>query len=88
MNRFKTYLDSARLAKSLLIQAQLNLDKGQVNKAVRDTISAMQSFTTAMNNIGSLLKEPRRKIKLAHERKPIVRKPVVVPVVESSNDKV
>lgn len=82
MNRFSTYLSAQSLAKSLLIQAEDFARKGETDKAVRDTIKAMQAFMTSMNNIASLLREPRRKIRFAHERK----KRPVKNVAVSSND--
>lgn len=73
MNRFSTYIDAARLARMMLVQAEGNLQKGNTDKAVRDTIGAMKMFMTSMNNIASLLREPRRKIKLTHERKKTIK---------------
>ena len=85
MNRFTTYLRAQNLAKLLLTQAEELARKGETDRAVRDTIKAMQAFMTSMNNIASLLREPRRKVRFAHERKKSKKQPVKI-VVTASTD--
>ena len=61
MNRFGTYLGTMRLTKLYLIQAEELLAKGNEKAAIRDTIRAMFEFVTCLNNLASMLKEPRRR---------------------------
>lgn len=61
MNRFTNYLESQKLAKILLVQAEQELEKGDVKKALRDALRANREFMTATNNIASLFFERRRK---------------------------
>jgi hypothetical protein len=60
MNRFGTYLQTMKLTKLYLTQAEEFLSKGNEKAALRDTIHAMNEFVTCLNNLASMLKEPRR----------------------------
>lgn len=61
MNRFKSYLDSQKLAKMLLLQAREELEYSRMEPAIRDLIKAVEYQMTACNNIASLHFESRKK---------------------------
>lgn len=61
MNRFKNYLDSAKLAKILLRQAEEHERRGEQQAAFRRTREAVNYLLTAMNNLASLFFQKARK---------------------------
>lgn len=61
MSRFGTYIETAKLARMQLTEAEIQMKKGNDKLALRQTIHAFRSFLTAMNNLASLQFQPRKR---------------------------
>lgn len=63
INRFSTYLQSQKLAKLHLCEAEILEMKGEHKKAFDHLLKGVREFITATNCIASLAFEPRKKIR-------------------------
>ncbi len=62
MSRFSNYLQSQKLAKLLVPQAEIYAQRGENDKAIRDLAKAVREMLTACNNLASIQFEPRRRV--------------------------
>ena len=65
VSRFGSYLSAQKLAKALLIEAEIKSKKGEPGAALIYTMRAVRELMTAMNNVASIAfhKKPRKKTK-------------------------
>ena len=61
MSRFSTYLQSQKLAKMHLQEAEIHWRQSEDRKAMMSLMASVREFQTATNCIASLAFEPRKK---------------------------